>query len=98
MNLRLRDLEIWSPEMPNRTVCSVLSEMRECTKTQNYSYLLGLIEEVQTLVNRMEASLFDKKDMKYDIERHRKLKKEIKEMSKKIEDNSTSSKKSKEVW
>lgn len=81
--------------MPNRTVCQVLSEMRECTKTQNYSYLLGLIEEVQTMVNRMEAGLYDKSDFKYDLRTHKKLKKEIKKMQEKLEDNSISSK---EAW
>ena len=29
--------------MANRYLCSVLDEMRECTKTLNFSYLLGLI-------------------------------------------------------
>ena len=40
--------------MANRYLCTVLDEMRECVKTLNFSYLLGLIEEVQTLGNRME--------------------------------------------
>ena len=46
----------------NRYLCDVLNEMRECTKTLNFSYLLGLIEEVQTLASRMEAKLYDIKD------------------------------------
>ena len=48
--------------MINRTMCDVLEEMRECTKTLNFSYLLGLIEEAQSLGNRMEAKLYDIKD------------------------------------
>ena len=48
--------------MPNRILCAVLEEMRDCAKTLNFSYLLGLIEELQTLGNRMEAKLFDIKD------------------------------------
>lgn len=72
--------------MPNRTICSVLEAMRDCTKTQNYSYLLGLIEEAQMLANRMESALYDKKDFKYDLKRHKKLRKQIKEMEEKLED------------
>jgi hypothetical protein len=36
--------------------------MRKLHKTRNYSALLGLVEEVQTLANRMEAALGEKKD------------------------------------
>ena len=49
--------------MPNRLVCRVLDEMRDCSKTRNFSYLDGLIEEVQVLVNRMESKLMDQKDL-----------------------------------
>ncbi len=48
--------------MPNRLLCAVLDEMRECVKTSNFSYLSGLIEETQTLANRMESRLYDMKD------------------------------------
>ena len=47
--------------MPNRYLCDVLEEMRVANKTRNYSYLKGLIEEVQHAGNRMEAGLYDKK-------------------------------------
>lgn len=49
---------------PNRTLCSVLEAMRDCDKTKNYSYLLGLVEEAQMLANRMEAGLADKEDLR----------------------------------
>ena len=62
--------------MPNRLLCAVLDEMRECVKTLNFSYLLGLIEEVQTLGNRMESRLFEIKDFE-------RLHKEIKALEKK---------------
>jgi hypothetical protein len=68
--------------MPNRTVCSVLEEMRKCFETHNYSYLPSLIEEVQTLVNRMEAALWDQKDFKYRKEEYYKLKEEVKKLKK----------------
>ena len=47
----------------NRYVCTVLEEMRQCTKNLNFSVLPSLIEEVQILVNRMEAKLHDIKDL-----------------------------------
>jgi hypothetical protein len=50
--------------------------MRDCHKSRNYSYLISLVEEAQSLGNRMEAKLADIKDYKS-------LDKEIKE--KKIE-------------
>ena len=49
--------------MPNRLVCRVFDEMRDCSKTRNFSYLDGLIEEAQVLVNRMESKLMDQKDL-----------------------------------
>ena len=63
--------------MPNRTICSVLQEMRECAKTSNYSYLPGLIEEAQSLANRMEAALWDQKDFIRAQQQHKQLKSEI---------------------
>jgi hypothetical protein len=47
----------------NRTLCDVLSEMRKCDKTRNYSYLAGLIEEAQSMGNRMESALSDVDDL-----------------------------------
>jgi len=46
--------------MPERYMCAVLDEMRAMHKTRNYSGLLGLIEEVQTMANRMEAAIGEK--------------------------------------
>ena len=63
--------------MPNRIVCSVLDEMRDCSKTRNFSYLDGLIEEVQVLVNRMESKLMDQKDLDDLNERIRESKSDL---------------------
>jgi polyhydroxyalkanoate synthesis regulator phasin len=63
--------------MDNRYVCSVLEEMRKCHEVRNYSYLPGLIEEAQTMVNRMEAALWDKKDYTALHDKLSKLKKEV---------------------
>lgn len=66
--------------MINRTVCDVLEELRTCCKTQNYSYMLGLLEEIQMMANRMEASLWDQSEFKRAEKRYKKLKKKIKEL------------------
>jgi hypothetical protein len=69
-----------SVAMANRTVCSVLEEMRTCFNNHNYSYLPSLIEEVQSLVNRMEAALWDQKDFEYKADEYKEIKKEIKKL------------------
>jgi hypothetical protein len=63
--------------MPNRYICDVIEEMRKLHKTRNYGALPGLIEEVQTLANRMEAALGEQDDYN---EWHKKVKKEKKEL------------------
>ena len=68
----------------NRYICDVLSEMRACTKTMNFSYLLGLIEEAQTLALRMEAKLYEIKDYERLHEEIRALKKKKKALEKKV--------------
>ena len=47
----------------NRTLCSVLEDMRTCFKTMNFAPMAGLIEEAQIKGNRMESGLDDKKDL-----------------------------------
>ena len=71
--------------MANRYLCAVLDEMRECVKTLNFSYLLGLIEEAQTLGSRMESKLFDIKDFDRLHEEIRDLKKKKKKLEKEVE-------------
>ena len=68
----------------NRHICSVLDEMRDCTKTLNFSYLLGLIEETQSLASRMEAKLYDMKDYDRLLDDIRDLKKKKKNLEKKV--------------
>ena len=68
--------------MPNRYICDVLEEMRKAYKTRNFSYLPGLIEEAQTMANRMEASLGEKRDL---ARWHEKVKKEEKEYERLLE-------------
>ena len=47
----------------NRCVCDVLEEMRTSVKTLNFAMIPSLIEEVQTMANRMEMALADMKDL-----------------------------------
>lgn len=70
----------------NRHVCDVLDEMRKCYETKNFSSLLGLIEEAQTMYNRMEASLWNQKDYENAEIRYKELKKKIKALQKEIEE------------
>ena len=72
---------------PNRLVCTVLAEMRDTTKTLNHftlfrykKFLPLLIEEAQTMVNRMEAGLEDLSDLKDMRSKKKKLRKEIKKL------------------
>jgi uncharacterized protein YlxW (UPF0749 family) len=63
--------------------------MRECIKTVNFSYLLGLIEEAQILANRMEARLFEMKDyerLHNDVRDLKKKKKKLEEEVRELEE------------
>ena len=68
--------------MLNRSVCDVLEEMRKSFETRNFSYLLGLIEEIQSMVNKMEARLNDIRDFEHMEQRYTDLKKECRELQK----------------
>ena len=61
---------------PHRYLCSVLEEMRKSYETYNFAVMKSLIEEAQTLGNRMEAALDQKRD-------YYKLRNECKELEKK---------------
>ena len=74
--------------MPNRMLCTVLEEMRDCVKTLNFSYLLGLIEEAQSLASRMESRLYDMKDHDRLLDDIRDLKKEKKNLKKIVKEAS----------
>lgn len=71
---------------PNRTACDVLEEMRKCYKTSNFSYLLGLIEEMQSIANRMEAGLTDLSEEKNSHDRKKEAEKEAKKIEKKLQE------------
>ena len=69
----------------NRYLCSVLDEMRECTKTLNFSYLLGLIEEAQSMANKMESKIDLIKDFELLHEEIKVLRKKKKKLEDKVE-------------
>lgn len=62
----------------HRSICGVLGDMRACYRTRNFAPLLGLIEEAQTMANRMEAALGDLKDIPLINEEWHRLKAEVK--------------------
>ena len=68
----------------NRYVCEVLEEMRTCTKTLNFAIIPSLIEEVQTMANRMEMALSDMKDLETLKDDIHEKKEELKVLEKKI--------------
>jgi len=68
----------------NRTLCDVLEEMRKLDETKNYNALAGLIEEAQSMGNRMEAKLGDVNDLKRVREESKRLGKEIRKREKKL--------------
>lgn len=68
---------------PNRTICQVLEEMRKACSTLNFSILPGLIEECQTLANRMEAGLENKKDYNSMRDNLKELRREIDKLERK---------------
>ena len=69
----------------NRYVCDVLEEMRTSVKTLNFAMIPSLIEEVQTMANRMEMALEDMKDLKSLKNEIHDKKEELKILKKKIE-------------
>jgi len=70
---------------PNRLLCDVLDEIRKCDETRNYSYLKGLVEEAQSLGNRMEAKLHDNKDILSANKTLREAKEELKKIQAEID-------------
>jgi len=76
---------IFDMSWPNRTACDILEEMRKCHKTSNFSYLPGLIEEMQSVANRMEAGLTDLSEIKSSHEKKKEAEEETKAVEKKLE-------------
>lgn len=70
----------------NRTICQILEEMRSLYRSRNFSGLEGLIEEAQSMANRMESKLYTIKDIDRAEEAMKRLKKEIKELENKKEE------------
>jgi hypothetical protein len=69
---------------PNRTARDVLEEMRKRNETRNYSYLHGLIEEMQSMANRMEAKLSDFRDIEDSHKQKREAEEEMKAVKEKL--------------
>jgi hypothetical protein len=56
--------------------------MRECRKTNNFSYLGGLIEEAQVMANRMEARIHTVHDLERLEKRTKEMRTELKKNDK----------------
>ena len=69
---------------PTRYLCDVLEEMRTCVKTLRFDVMPGLIEELQTLGNRMESALEEKKNLENMHEELKELRKDKKKLEKEI--------------
>lgn len=79
------------PSLKNRTYCDCLTEIRVYLETfegqklteVRHSVILSLIEELQTYGNRLEAALYDHKDVLQDFGSYVKLKREIRRLESK---------------
>jgi hypothetical protein len=74
--------EVWIPGgYTSRTMCQVLEELRTFIKIKmdnhGHQHMLGLVEEIQTIANRMECGLGEKKDY-YSLMKM--LRKEVKKL------------------
>ena len=69
-----------------RNACDILEEMRKMDKTKNYSAMIGCVEELQIVCQRMEDALSTQKDFREldekRIEANKIIKKYRKEMNK----------------
>jgi hypothetical protein len=68
--------------MPHRYVCEVLDEIRTAVKVGRIDMINGLVEEAQTLVNRMEAKLHDYSDLGYRLDTASDLRKKLRDLEK----------------
>lgn len=79
--------------MPNRYMCSALDEMRDQLKLlsefniDRYKSITAmLIEEIQTMGNRMEAHLHDKAQLESLHDKIRNAKKKLKKLESKLDE------------
>ena len=73
----------------NRYVCDALEEMRKLYETRNFCGLNGLIEEVQSHVNRMETVISERKDYFYWKKKVKAAKKKLKKLNKQLPEEDT---------
>jgi hypothetical protein len=61
----------------NRTVCEILADFRKCWETRNFSYMMGILEELQWYAEVMESNLQNVKDVRELKEERHNLKAEV---------------------
>jgi len=76
----MKEHDVINSPYSTRYLCNILDDMRAMHKTHNYSYIDGLIEELQYRANRMEKVIEDISEMKYQENRRTELKAEIKKL------------------
>ena len=88
----LSDILMEDDIMPNRYVCDTLKEMRDSLSKLNHVSLwrykrlqASLIEEAQTMVNRMEEALYDQRDLKWVKQELKEKKQELKKLKKEVD-------------
>lgn len=86
----------------NRYLCDVLGEMRKLLEVSTCAdnviltegaarTLKSLIEEAQVMANRMEAALYDQKDLETLHERIKEKTRELEKLEQKVKDSSEES-------
>jgi peptidoglycan hydrolase CwlO-like protein len=91
--------------MLHRYMCDALDELRKLYETRNFSPMLGLIEEIQSMGNRMESRIHQvhdweeyDKEIKEKLAKVKELRAEIEKLEAGIEKTTGKKKKKKEFW
>lgn len=67
--------------MPSRYICEIHDDIDEAVKVGRIDLIKGLTEEARVAGKRMEAKLSDYRSLKYDFEKWKELKKDIKRLT-----------------
>jgi len=67
-----------------RYLCDIIEDLRKTYETRNFSYLPGIIEELQYRANRMENYIEIGRELTRMEDRRRTLKEEVKKLEKEL--------------
>lgn len=71
---------------PLRAWCNIIEDLRNCFKSRNFSYMGGLLEELQYAGTKMEAALEGKNNIQDWAERRSNLNREIENLEAQIKE------------